>query len=281
MIRGILRPPLRQSRALRRSRGAGRARRRDSRSASPRSRSVTPAAATSRWGSSPPRLQTIPTSTTGRSSPGWAFRSSPGSWPSPTHPPPSISIGATSMSSGKSARGPSAAGRCCTSSTATAFTSRGRSIYELRPNLAWEERASGDGKAFTEEARRVFPRTVALIERLPFALLGRCNLLGLQSNDHGTIHRDGEDEEEVGHFITLCPRADKRLFLWDEDERRSVPVGGRAYWFDDRNYHGVAADPFFRLLDPRRRRIPSRVPGAIAARAQWRPLNGFITRAAS
>jgi hypothetical protein len=118
--------------------------------------------------------------------------------------------------------------------------------YELMPNLAWEERADDDGKAFTEEARRVFPRTVAFIERLPFASLGRCNLLGLQSNDHGTIHRDGEDEEQVGHFITLCPRADKRLFLWDEDERTSLPVEGRAYWFDDRNYHGVAADPFFR-----------------------------------
>ena len=118
--------------------------------------------------------------------------------------------------------------------------------YELIPNLAWEDRATGDGKAFTEEARRVFPRTVAFIERLPFTRLGRCNLLGLQSNDHGTIHRDGEDEAEVGHFITLCPRADKRLFLWDEDRQKSVPIGGRAYWFDDRNYHGVASDPFFR-----------------------------------
>jgi hypothetical protein len=118
--------------------------------------------------------------------------------------------------------------------------------YELCPNLAWEDRATGDGTGFTEEARRVFPRTVDFVERLPFARVGRCNLLGLQSNDHGTVHRDGEDEAEVGHFITLCPRADKRLFLWDEDERRSVPIGGRAYWFDDRNYHGVASDPFFR-----------------------------------
>lgn len=118
--------------------------------------------------------------------------------------------------------------------------------YELIPNLAWEERAAPDGKAFTSEARRVFPRTVAFIERLPFAEVGRCNLLGLQSNDHGTIHRDAEDEPAVGHFITLCPRGDKRLFLWDEERRAPLPVGGRAYWFDDRNYHGVAPDPFFR-----------------------------------
>ncbi|HLK90387.1 MAG TPA: hypothetical protein VKZ18_10860 [Polyangia bacterium] len=118
--------------------------------------------------------------------------------------------------------------------------------YELCPNLVWEERAAGAGKAFTDEARRVFPRTIAFIERLPFLHIGRCNLLGLQSNDHGTIHRDGEDEAAVGHFVTLCPRGDKRLFLWDEERRRALPVPGRAYWFDDRNYHGVAADPFFR-----------------------------------
>jgi hypothetical protein len=118
--------------------------------------------------------------------------------------------------------------------------------YELVPNLAWEERADGAGKAFTAEARRVFPRTIAFIERLPFSHVGRCNLLGLQSNDHGTIHRDGQEETEVGHFITLCPRGDKRLFLWDEERRRALPISGRAYWFDDRNYHGVAADPFFR-----------------------------------
>jgi len=119
-------------------------------------------------------------------------------------------------------------------------------FYELVPNLRWEERSEADGKAFTAEARALFPRTVAFIEQLPFVHLGRCNILGLQSNYHGTVHRDGEDENEVGHFITLCPRGDKRLFLWDEDRGAEIPVTGRAYWFDDRNYHGVAADSWFR-----------------------------------
>jgi hypothetical protein len=119
-------------------------------------------------------------------------------------------------------------------------------FYELVPNLRWEERARADGKAFTGEARRFFARTIAFIERLPFTRIGRCNILGLQSHDHGTVHRDGEDEAEAGHFITLCPRGDKQLFLWDEERRLPIPVRGRAYWFDDRNYHGVAPDPFFR-----------------------------------
>ena len=119
-------------------------------------------------------------------------------------------------------------------------------FYELMPGGAWDERADASGKTFTDEARRVFPRTIAFIERLPFARLGRCNLLGLQSNDHGTTHRDAEDDPAVGHFITLCPRGNKQLFLWDECRKARIPVPGRAYWFDDRLYHGVAPAPFFR-----------------------------------
>jgi hypothetical protein len=119
-------------------------------------------------------------------------------------------------------------------------------FYELMPGGAWDERADASGKTFTDEARRVFPRTIAFIERLPFARLGRCNLLGLQSNDHGTTHRDAEDDPAVGHFITLCPRGNKQLFLWDEFRKARTPVPGRAYWFDDRLYHGVAPAPFFR-----------------------------------
>jgi hypothetical protein len=119
-------------------------------------------------------------------------------------------------------------------------------FYELVPNERWEDRGQIEGKAFTEEARRVFPRTVAFIEKLPFRHIGRCNLLGLKSCDHGSVHRDGVDESAVGHFITLCPRGDKRLFLWDEEHHEAEPVRSRAYWFDDRNYHGVAPDACFR-----------------------------------
>jgi hypothetical protein len=127
-------------------------------------------------------------------------------------------------------------------------------FYELVPNGRWEERANADDKAFTDEARRLFARTVAFIERLPFERIGRCNLLGLQSNDHGTVHRDSDGDQagdqagkaEVGHFMTLCPRGDKRLFLWDERTRTRRAIDGRAYWFDDRLYHGVEAAPYFR-----------------------------------
>jgi hypothetical protein len=120
--------------------------------------------------------------------------------------------------------------------------------YEMIPNRRWEDKHVAAGKAFTREAQAIFPKTVAFLKGLPFEAIGRANILGLEAHDHGTVHRDCDPEEGAppAHFITLCPRGDKRLFLWDETAREKVAVAGRAYWFHDGDYHGVDADPFFR-----------------------------------
>ncbi|WP_437515771.1 hypothetical protein [Sorangium sp. So ce1099] len=129
---------------------------------------------------------------------------------------------------------------------------------ELIPNRYWSDKSRSEGKDFTRLARSFFPKTIAYVKRLPFSSIGRCNVMGLEANDHGTVHRDGEGaqqgegtpgestQREPDHFITLCPAGNKRLFLWDEQARRKTPVAGRAYWFNDHDYHGVEADPFFR-----------------------------------
>jgi hypothetical protein len=121
-------------------------------------------------------------------------------------------------------------------------------FYELIPTKGWDDKSSGAGKAFTAEAQEHFPRLIALVMTLPFAQIGRCNIMGLEANDHGTVHHDRSDDEKVAadHFITLCPRGDKRLFLWDEEDRRKIEVRSRAYWFNDGDYHGVEPDPYFR-----------------------------------
>lgn len=120
-------------------------------------------------------------------------------------------------------------------------------FYQFIPVEYWDEKSTGDSKFIKREARQLFPLTCELIESLPFKEIGRCNLMGLEANDHGTVHRDGDplEKTEVDHFITLCPRGNKRLFLWDEEERKGTPVEGRVYWFNDSDYHGVAAAPFF------------------------------------
>ena len=119
---------------------------------------------------------------------------------------------------------------------------------EMIPNERWEDKAKSEGKAFTRIARTLFPRTLAFVERLPFERIGRCNLMGLESNDFGTVHRDGVPGEtpEVDHFIAFCPAKGKRLFLWDEEAKAKTFVDARAYWFNDRDYHGVEEAPFFR-----------------------------------
>ena len=125
-----------------------------------------------------------------------------------------------------------------------------KAYVELMPNRYWTDKASAEGKSFTRLARTFFKRTIAFAQALPFEHIGRCNVMGLEANDHGTVHRDGDpkDQAESGpdHFITVVPGGDKRLFLWDEGTKTKTPVTGRAYWFNDHDYHGVDADPFFR-----------------------------------
>jgi hypothetical protein len=120
-------------------------------------------------------------------------------------------------------------------------------FYEMIPTSGWDDKANGDGKDFTPEAKRHFPRTIELVQSLPFEIIGRCNILGLEANHHGTVHQDGDPEDATAeHFITLCPRGNKRLFLWDEERKRKTTISSRAYWFNDHGYHGVEPDPFFR-----------------------------------
>lgn len=123
-----------------------------------------------------------------------------------------------------------------------------KAYVELIPNRYWTDKANPEGKDFTRIAKTFFPKTIALARSLPFVHIGRCNVMGLEANDHGTVHRDGDPAEQDApdHFITICPAGDKRLFLWDEETQRKTPVEGRAYWFNDHDYHGVDADPFFR-----------------------------------
>lgn len=121
-------------------------------------------------------------------------------------------------------------------------------FVELVPNRLWGDKSRGEGKSFTRQARAFFPKTVEWIQGLPFTQIGRATLLGLDAHDHGTVHHDGEpaDPRPPEHFVTFCPNGDKRLFLWEEETASKIPVSGRAYWFDDRDDHGVDADPYFR-----------------------------------
>ncbi len=119
---------------------------------------------------------------------------------------------------------------------------------EMIPNLRWGDKSSREGKRFTRTALALLPRTVDFARSLPFEWIGRCNVMGLRAHDHGTVHRDGEpcEQRAPDEFITVVPGPEKRLYLLDEGTGERVPVRGRAYWFNDFDYHGVEASPFFR-----------------------------------
>lgn len=120
--------------------------------------------------------------------------------------------------------------------------------YHLLENDRWEDKHSGAGKDFGDEARDVFPKTVAFIESLPFSEIGRVVIFGLEPNDHAPLHRDTEPGAALGvaQSISICPRGDKRFFLQNAPDAAPTVVTARAYWFNDMDYHGVLADPFFR-----------------------------------
>lgn len=118
---------------------------------------------------------------------------------------------------------------------------------ELMPGGRWVDKADPRGKAFTRDAMLYFPRTVAFVQSLPFEQIGSVKLLGLSSNDHGTVHRDRDPADgEPDEFVTFCPTGEKRLFLWDDGAAEKVLAPSRAYWFNDADYHGVEAAPAFR-----------------------------------
>jgi hypothetical protein len=123
-----------------------------------------------------------------------------------------------------------------------------KAYLELIPNRWWDEKASAEGKRFTRLAESFLPETIAFVRKLPFEHIGRCNVMGLESFDYGTVHRDGDPAEQAqpDHFITFVPAANKRVFLWDDERRAELPIECRAYWFNDFDYHGVAAAPHFR-----------------------------------
>jgi len=118
---------------------------------------------------------------------------------------------------------------------------------ELVPCARWEDKCD-PGKRFTRTAEALLPKTLAFVRRLPFLHVGRCNVMGLEAHDHGTVHRDGVPRpgRRPDPFLTLCPRGDKRLYVMDERTGERIVVEGRVVWFNDHDYHGVLADPFFR-----------------------------------
>lgn len=128
--------------------------------------------------------------------------------------------------------------------------------YHLLENDRWEDKHSGDGKDFSQEAREVFPETVAFVESLPFIEMGRVVVFGLLANDHAPAHRDSEPGKSlaIAQSISFEPSRGaqgtlgrhKRFYVTSPDGETEVDVDAPIYWFNDMDWHGVHPDPWFR-----------------------------------
>jgi Rieske 2Fe-2S family protein len=128
--------------------------------------------------------------------------------------------------------------------------------YHLLENDRWEDKHSGAGKDFSAEARAVFPKTVAFVESLPLLEIGRVVIFGLLANDHAPAHRDSEPGKAlaIAQSISFEPSRGapgtagrhKRFYLTSSDSSTELEVESPIYWFNDMDWHGVHADPFFR-----------------------------------
>lgn len=122
-----------------------------------------------------------------------------------------------------------------------------KGCYHFLENERWEDKHSGAGKDFHAEARRLFPQTIAFLRGLPFREIGRAVLFGLEPNDHAPFHRDTEPGSgPVAQSVSFAPRPGKRFALQNREEDEPTVVSAPIYWFNDMDYHGVLADPFFR-----------------------------------
>jgi Rieske 2Fe-2S family protein len=121
--------------------------------------------------------------------------------------------------------------------------------YHLLENDRWDDKHSGEGKDFSEEAREHFPKTVAFVESLPFSEIGRVVLFGVEAHDHAPAHRDSEPGKAlaIAQSISFAPGArQKRFYVTAPDGTNQVVIDAPIYWFNDMDWHGVLPDPYFR-----------------------------------
>ena len=133
--------------------------------------------------------------------------------------------------------------------------------YDLLENDHWEDKHSGHGKAFSAEARREFPKTVAFLDGLPFWEIGRAVIFGIEANDHAPLHRDSEP----GRSLQVAPVD----LVQSARDQALLPLRRGAGELDDGDYprllvqrHGLPRCPFgpvLPLLGARRRHIRARI----------------------
>jgi hypothetical protein len=94
-----------------------------------------------------------------------------------------------------------------------------------------------------------FPKLMKYIETLPFKSIGRILFFTTYPNAPICTHRDSIIAEHKDHNINLFfTGGDRSSFIWDSvnNDKIYLEKGARSYFFNNRDYHGVDAEPKFR-----------------------------------
>jgi hypothetical protein len=101
---------------------------------------------------------------------------------------------------------------------------------------------------WTDNAKH-FPNVVKYLDSLPFKSIGRVLFFTTYPNAGVVIHRDSIVAEHSDHNINLFFDGGWRpSFVWDEKTKEKIylPKDAKSYFFNNRDYHGVDAEPIFR-----------------------------------
>jgi len=107
---------------------------------------------------------------------------------------------------------------------------------------------SKDTGLWTENTKH-FPKLMEYLKTLPFKEIGRVLFFTTYPNAGVLIHRDSIVEEHKDHNINLFFDGGWRpSFVYDEIKKEKIYLekDARSYFFNNRDYHGVDAEPIFR-----------------------------------
>lgn len=120
--------------------------------------------------------------------------------------------------------------------------------YYLR-NQDFGQKNNNDQLNWNNEALQHFPKVVDYIEKLPFKVIGRVLFFTTYPNAGVTAHRDYHIQPHKDQNINLFFGGGWRpSFIWDDLNSKKIYLekGSTSYFFNNRDYHGVDPEPFFR-----------------------------------
>lgn len=94
-----------------------------------------------------------------------------------------------------------------------------------------------------------FPKVIKYVESLPFESIGRILFFTTYPNAPIVTHRDSVMKNHKDHNINLFfSSGDRRSYVYDPvtEKRVYLENNSRSYFFNNRDYHGVDAEPNFR-----------------------------------